>query len=550
MAFFPSFRAQRLPFFAASIAGIALIPVMSLLFGAIQGWDERVLEHLLHLLHFVIPHALFQTSLLLAGVALVAGMMGVVSAWIITMYRFWGRQIVMWMLPLPLAIPTYITAYCYVELLEPLGPVQTALRHLFGWSSPAEYVFPQVRSLSGAILIMGSVVYPYVYLSARVMFASQSANVLEAARVMGASPWYTFRWVALPLARPALAVGISLALLEVLNDVGASEYLGLNTLTLILMNTWLNAGQFTVAACISLGMLGLVLVLMQLENNSRLEKRFHTSVRNARGPNPLSLNAKWQSIALLICALPPMLGFVIPVGFLLKTVVERRLIQNLDAHFMSAASYTFGYALITTLILMVLGCVMALSLRARPSSGGRVALRITALGYAMPGVILALGLMLPLAQIGNVLSLGATFLGFHATGPFVIGTGAALIIVYVIRFLSLATQGISASFDRLSPHLDMAARTLGATYSQMVWSIHRPLMGTALASSALLIFVDCLKELPATLLLRPLNVETLATQLYTMASQGQFENGALQALTLVFFGLLPVIGLTHFTKTR
>jgi iron(III) transport system permease protein len=534
-------------FFGVSLS---LIPVISLLKMVLltEGGEGRA--QLMHLLQFVAPHAALQTLFLLIGVAIVAGVMGTLSAWIITLYRFRGRTLLMWLLPLPLAVPTYITAYCYVEIFEFLGPVQTGLRHLFGWTSSSEYYFPHVRSLGGAILIMSSVVYPYVYLAARVVFASQSANVLEAARTMGTSSWEAFTLIALPLARPALAVGLSLALLEVLNDVGASEYLGINTLTLMVMTTWLNVGHLGGAALIALFLLVLVACLMSLEAYGRRHKGFGNTMRHTRLPTPLSLNVRDRFWAFSLCALPPCLGFLMPVGFLLKTAWERHLIQKNELFLGSAAFNTFGYAFYTTLILLVLGAIIALSHRTLRSRGSALAVRLTFIGYAMPGSVLALGLMVPLVGLSHGLVWGSQHLGITLTSPFVLGTSAALLIAYSIRFLSLATQGISAGYERVSLHLDMAARTLGSTYQYVIWRIHRPLMLPALASAALIVFVDCLKELPVTLLLRPLNVETLATQLYALASQGQFENGSLLALILVLFGIIPVLLLTHLTNTQ
>jgi iron(III) transport system permease protein len=527
-----------------------VIPVFSLLKMALFLENPSGHEQLMHLLQFVVPHAALQTFLLLIGVAVLAGVMGTLSAWIITLYRFRGRTVLMWLLPLPLAVPTYITAYCYVEIFEFLGPVQTGLRSVFGWTLPSEYFFPRVRSLGGAILIMSSVVYPYIYLAARVMFASQSANLLEAARTMGTTSWHTFLLVAFPLARPALAVGLSLALLEVLNDVGASEYLGINTLTLIVMNTWLNVGNLGGAALVALLLLVLVACLMAFEAYGRRHKGFVNADRHTRLPTPLSLTKKTRYWMFGLCALPPFLGFILPLGFLLKTSWERHLFQKQDVGFGSAALNSFGYALCTTLILIVFGGVIALAHRTLRSRMSALAVRLTSIGYAIPGSVLALGLMLPLVGLSHALVWGAQQMGITLTAPLILGTSAALLIAYSIRFMSLATQSICTGYDRVSLHLDMAARTLGSTYLHVIWRIHRPLMLPAFASAALIVFVDCLKELPVTLLLRPLNVETLATQLYALASQGQFENGSLLALTLVLFGVIPVLLLTHLTHSQ
>jgi iron(III) transport system permease protein len=500
-----------------------------------------------HLMLFVLPHAATQTLMLLCGVAVFAGAMGIISAWLVTMFRFKGRGILLWLLPLPLAVPTYITAYSYVEIFEPLGVVQSTLRSLFGWSIASTPWFPEVRSLPSAVIIMSSVVYPYVYLAARVMFATQSASLLEAARTMGASHLQMVRLVALPLARPALAVGLSLALLEVLNDVGASEYLGVRTLTLTIMNTWLNTGNLAGAALIALILLMLVLGLMSLESHGRLKQRYGSSLRKPRTPSAISvegLNALWLATA---CFIPPLLGFILPLSFLIHESIERSLLTGLDHTFWHYSRNSLILALITTLILVPIGFILAFALRQTRTQFASFLMKIAHIGYAMPGTVLALGLMLPFALGENGLRWVFSNMGYSITMPLIMGTMAALVIAYVIRFQSLATGGISAGFERISPHLDMAARTLGSTSHDVMRQIHVPLLLGAMASAGLMVFVDTLKELPATLLLRPLNGETLATQLYAYASQGQFEQGAPMALMIVLIGLIPVIVLTYLT---
>lgn len=526
---------------------LALSPVLSLINIALSSTGEVHYALMRHLSVYVLPSATMQTCLLLAGVALVAGSTGIATAWTVTMYQFKGRGLLLWLLPLPLAVPTYITAYCYAELFEPLGVVQTTLRSIFDWNSRSDYWFPEVRSTYGAVFIMSSVVYPYVYLAARVMFATQSSNLLEASRTMGATQMQMVRFVALPLARPALAVGIALALLEVLNDVGASEYLGVRTLTLTIMNTWLNTGNLAGAAMIALMLIVIAVILITIEAYGRRNQRYGASLRKSRTPTPHNVEGMNGLGLFMMCMLAPLWGFLIPVGFLIKECIARGLLLGFDHDLWSHTYTTFKLAAWTTAIVLPIGFIAAYAVRQRQSLTSTCAFRLSGLGYAMPGTVLALGLLSPLAMVDTSIRNSLASIEIKITGVFLMGTIGALIVAYVIRFQSLATGAIHAGFSRISPHLDMAARNLGASSREIIMRIHLPLLTASLASAALMIFVDTLKELPATLLLRPLNGETLATRLYTLASQGQFESGAHMALMIIIIGLGPVMILTRIT---
>jgi len=523
-----------------------LLPIAALIGIAAEG-DAEIWPHLIR---NVLPSSIVDTLALLAGIALVAGSMGITSAWLVTAHHFPGRHILVWLLPLPLAVPTYITAYIYVELFDSAGLLQMALRDVMGWQSRADYWFPEIRSLYGCILVMSAVLYPYVYIAARAMFLTQSASMLEVARVLGASRLKLFRVIALPLARPALAVGLSLALLEALNDIGASEYLGVRTLTVSVYNTWLNRGSLPGAAQIACVMLAFVVALILIERYGRKDRRYATSAKRSRVVHPAPLSGGRALLASVLCAIPVFLGFVLPVAFLLREILRGSLVTQFDEEFLQHFLTTIGLSVTATLAVLALAILLVSAARISKSTLTKSTLFVAGLGYAVPGTVLALGLMTPLVKIDGLIGTLWRGLTGERLGLLLTGTAGAIIIAYVLRFLSIATGSLSAGLDRVSPSLEDAARTLGASRREMAWRVQIPLMRPALASAALLIFVDCIKELPATLLLRPLNTETLATQVYTYAARGRFEDGSLAALVIVLIGLLPVIQLVRSAETR
>jgi iron(III) transport system permease protein len=545
IGFSPQAKAKRIPWWlSAAVAGIGLLvllPVASLIGIAAEG-DAEIWPHLIA---NVLPASTIDTLALLIGVAAVAGSMGITTAWLVTAHRFPGRSILVWLLPLPLAVPTYITAYIYVEIFDSAGLLQMALRDVMGWRSRSDYWFPEIRSLPGCILVMSVVLYPYIYIAARAMFLTQSASMLEVARTLGASRIKLFRIIALPLARPALAVGLSLALLEALNDIGASEYLGVRTLTVSVYNTWLNRGSLAGAAQIACVMLAFVVGLILIERYGRRDRRYAPSPKRHRTVHPVPLAGTRAWVATLLCALPVLMGFILPTVFLLRETLRRGLLSQFDRDFLAHFMTTIGLSVAATVAVLAIAVLLVSAARLSKNSLTRGALFMAGLGYALPGTVLALGLMTPLVGIDNLIGTIWRHLTGERLGLLLMGAAGGIIIAYVIRFLSIATGSLSAGLDRVSPSLEDAARTLGTSRREMVWRIQIPLMRPALASAALLIFVDCIKELPATLLLRPLNTETLSTLVYTYASRGRFEDGSLAALVIVLVGLVPVIQLVR-----
>lgn len=527
-----------------TVAALLALPLVSLVRIATIG-DADIWPHLAT---YVIPNAAVQTALLLAGVAVVTTVAGAGSAWLVTTFRFPGRGTLLWLLPLPLALPTYIAAYVYVDMLDAAGPVQSGLRALFGWRTADDYWFPSVRSLAGAILIIGLVLYPYVYLAARAMFQTQCAVFVDAARAMGASPARAMRDITLPLARPALAVGVALALLETLNDIGATEYLGVQTLTLSVFTTWLNRGSLPGAAQIALAMLALVAALIAFEAYGRRHQRYQAAVQDSRVTAPVVLDGARAWLALIACFIPVALGFLIPAGFLLREAVTRSLTTGIDPALLRHSLTTIMLAASATIVILLLGLAAALALRLVRRRFVAGCVTFATLGYAIPGTVLALGLLAPLVAIDDAINWLSLRVTGASIGLIVAGSSAAVIVAYSVRFLAISIGFMQAGLARVATELDEVARACGAGPLKLIGSVHLPLLRPALWGAALLVFVDCLKELPMTLLLRPLNTETLSTYIYQFATRGSFEEGALAALLIVMVGVLPVIRMVHLAE--
>jgi iron(III) transport system permease protein len=493
-----------------------------------------------HLMRTVLPAALADTALLLLGAGVLCLVFGTGTAWLVTMYRFPGRAVLDRLLVLPLAMPTYIIAYCYVELLDFSGPVQRLLRAIFGWQTVRDYWFPEVRTLPGAILVLSAVLYPYVYLSARASFVQQSICVLEVARTLGRTSAETFWAVALPLARPALAAGAALALMECLNDLGAVQYLGVQTLTVSVYTTWLQRSSLGGAAQIALVALLLVLALILAERAARGGSRFHHTTGRYRSIPFSDLEGWHRHAATAFCCLPVLAGFVVPFAVLLVQAAAH-VSDALAIGFWRAVRNSLSVSVVAAAVTVLTGLLLAYARRLVPGTLVRTAVRAASLGYALPGTVLAIGLLIPLAAFDNhVDALARSLLGI-STGLLLSGSLFVIVLAYTIRFLAVSIGALDAGFERLSPNLDAAARTLGETTLTTLWRVHMPLLLPALGAAGLLVFVDAMKELPATLLLRPFNFETLATHVYSYAALEQFEQATLGALTIVVVGLVPVL---------
>lgn len=534
----PDGRAEKLWLYAAiAIVAVVLVPIAALLAIAVQGSGDLWP----HLVRYVLPQSMRETALLLAGVAAIVIPAGTGLAWLTTAYDFAGRRMIEWALLLPLSIPTYIVAYSYVDLLHPVGPVQRTVRAWTGAATPRDLWFPEIRSLGGCIVLFALVLYPYVYLAVRALYLMQAANVIEAARTLGASPARRFYAVAIPLARPAIAVGTSLALMEALSDIGASEFLGVQTLSRSIFATWTNRSNLPGAAQISLLLIAIVLGLVAIERWGRRQQRFVMSAPTGRRVAAQRLHGIPALAAILACLLPIALGFAVPVLHLASEAVQRLAGTGLSLEIARELSNTLVLSGFATLVAAAAGLVVAFSARVSlaPLAGSVVPL--ASLGYALPGTVLAVGLVGALGKIDGVLAELSRLLGSAAPGQVMLGSATVLVYAYAIRFLAMTAGGADSGLAKIPRTLDGASRTLKCSVGSMLLRVHLPLVRPALVAASLLVLVDCIKELPLTLLLRPLSFETLATHVYGEAARGSYEDGAVAALCIVLAGLIPVI---------
>ncbi len=519
---------------AIAIALIVATPIFAILLAAAA--DSGAVWQ--HLAATVLPTYVRNSLWLLLGVGLGTAVIGTATAWLVALCEFPGRRWWAALLVLPLAAPAYLLAYTYTELLDYYGPVQTVLRQLAGWQSARDYWFPPIRSLPGAIALLILVLYPYVYLLARVAFREQSARALEASRCLGCGPWRSFARIALPLARPAIAAGTALALMETLSDFGTVEYFGVPTFTTGIYRTWLGMGERLAAAQLAACLLGFIAVLVALERWSRRQARYHqtTACRPAR----YRLAGGAAGLAIATCALPVALGFGLPVGLLLYlTLREPQQLWRSD--FIAAGQHSLILAILTAALAVLLAAIIAYGQRLQPTRGLRLAARVASLGYAVPGSAIAVGVLVPIGRLDNALDAWLQAWFGISTGLLLSGTIAALIFAYLVRFLAVAFNGLEASLSRIAPNLDEAARNLGRGPTGVLLAIHLPLLRGGLLSAAMLVFVDAMKELPATLVIRPFNFDTLAVQVYQYASDERLAAAAAPALAIVLVGLLPTL---------
>jgi iron(III) transport system permease protein len=521
---------------ALLIAGVVLAPILSILLIALNP-TENIWPHLMAT---VLPRYLGTTLTLMLGVALLTAAMGTGAAWLISQYRFPGRRWLSHALLFPLAIPAYVGAYALVDVLDFAGPVQTALRASFGWTSARDYWFPETRSLPMAILVLSFALYPYVYLLARAAYREQSGRAYEVARALGCGPWAMFLRIGLPLARPAIAAGVALAMMETVADYGTVLHFGVQTLTTGVFSTWLNGGNAGGAAQIAGVILLLILLLVGLERAGRGGARFHRLGRGSQPVEPQPIAGRKRWFATMLCLIPFVAGFVLPVivmavhamaapeGWLAPGLIDA--LTNTLVVGGLAAFATVGAALFLVYALRMAGSRLAQWL-----------LPVTLIGYAAPGAVLALGLLLPLAALDHRLADAVLALTGYDPGLLITGTAFALGLAYLVRFFGIAQGAIDAAFGRVSPALAMAARSLGRTSGGTLSAVYLPLMRGSVLTALLVVFVDCVKELPATLLLRPFNYNTLSTRVFELASLERLSEAAPAALLVMTVGLLAVI---------
>ena len=527
---------------ALAISAVVVLPVASVIASVFAGAGDTWA----HLASTALPRYVLNTALLLAMVTFGVVSMGVVSAWLVTAYRFPGRDLLQWALLLPLAVPAYVMAYAYTDWLQFTGPVQATLREMTGWGA-REYWFPDVRSLPGAAVMLSFALYPYVYLVARTAFYDLSRSAIEAGRLAGYGPIGAFFRVAVPLARPAIAAGSALALMETLADFGTVSYFGVEVFTTGIFKAWLSMGDSVAAAQLSTCLLGFVVVLLALERANRGRAAYHGSAPR-RSP-PHRLHGGVALLALAACAAPAVFGFALP-ALLLGWLAWEESISA--ARLAALMANSFSIAAITALIAVFAALVMAYAGRFRASPLVQFGNRVAGLGYAIPGAVIAVGVLVPLGRFDNALAgwLESAF-GLQ-TGLLLTGTIAALVYAYLVRLLAVSLQTTNAGLAKITPSMEYAARSLGATPAAALARVHVPLLAPSLATAALLVFVDVLKELPATLALRPFNFDTLAVAAYNLAKDERLAEAATPSLAIVAAGLLPVLYVSkrYFQATR
>jgi len=521
-------------------AGLIALPILAVLVMALVPSDDIWA----HLASTVLPHYIWTTLVLMFGVGAGTLVVGTGTAWLVTMCAFPGRRIFEWALVLPLAVPAYVIAYVYTDVLEFAGPVQGLLRDMFGWHNRQDYWFPEIRSLGGAITMMTLVLYPYVYLLARAAFLEQSVCVLDVSRTLGKTPWQCFRLVALPLARPAVVAGVSLVMMETLNDFGTVDYFAVATFTAGIYDVWLNMNSISGAAQLASVMLMFVIALIALERTARKNKRYHhTGTKYSTLPT-LRLSGPKQVLASVLCTAPILLGFVVPAWVLGRYSLQFYDI-TLQSNFIDYVLNSIGLATFSAILAVILGLFLAYAIRLQGSASLRMVARFASIGYAVPGAVLAIGVILPLTRFENsVDALSRDWLGIPL-GLFISGTVGALVIGYIVRFLALSYGAVEASLAKVTPSMDGASRTLGHGPGRTLFKVHLPMMRTSILTAAILVFVDVMKELPMTMMLRPFNFETLATYVHQYASDELLEECALGALSIVIAGILPVIILSR-----
>ncbi|MEL0106270.1 MAG: iron ABC transporter permease [Rhodospirillaceae bacterium] len=522
------------------IAALIAIPLLTVFFLALSPSDDIWK----HLSTTVLPDYIFTTIGLMAGVGVGTFIIGVGTAWLATMCRFPGRQIFQWALLLPLAVPAYVIAYVYTDILEFAGPVQQALRDIFGWKLARDYWFPEIRSLGGAITMMTLVLYPYVYLLSRAAFLEQSVCCLEVSRTLGRGPWKSFTTVALPLARPAIVIGLTLALMETLNDFGTVDFFAVSTFTAGIYDVWFNMNNRAGASQLAVVLLTFVIILIAAERWARRGQQYHHTSTKYRALPSYQLRGTRAGLAFFACLIPIAFGFLLPVGILANYALDYYE-RAFSTNFLLYAWHSLTLSGLCAVIAVMVGLFMAYSVRLGGQKIVRIATRFASIGYAVPGAVLAIGTIISLAAFDHALNdfMKTTF--NITTGLLLSGTIIAVVFGYLVRFLALSFGTMEAGLTKVTTSMDGASRTLGKSPGATLRRVHLPMIKASILTAAILVFVDCMKELPMTILLRPFNYETLATYVHQFASDGLLEECALGAVTIVAAGILPVILLSR-----
>ncbi|MGR3637073.1 MAG: ABC transporter permease [Shimia sp.] len=534
---FASFRLGVDPWSAGAflIAVIVLAPIVAVIWIAFHP-VENIWPHLMST---TLPRYLRTTLILMVAVGVISASIGATAAWLTTRYDFVGRRWIEWALLLPLAIPAYVGAYALVDFLEYAGPVQTALREVFGWQTARDYWFPQIRSLGAAIMVLSAALFPYVYILARAAFREQSGAGEEVAQSLGAGAFGRFWRVGLPLARPAIAAGTAIVMMETVNDFGTVDYFAVQTLTTGIFSVWLESNNAGGAAQIATVVLGLVIFLVTMEKVSRRKFQFFSLTTRHRAPERTQLRGGAGLAAFVVCFLPFAIGFLLPFCVILNHAMANAERWS-DPALVRALGNTLRVGGIAAVLTVLAGVFLVYGVRLSGRNLPRLLLPVTTIGYAAPGAVLGVGILIPLATVDHTLADAVEAVTGQPSGLILTGSAFAIVLAYCVRFFAIAQGAADGAMGRVPPSLAMAARSLGRSKGQVLREIYAPLIRGSVGSALLLVFVDCVKELPATMLLRPFNFDTLATQVHDQASLENLGDASPGAILIVLVGLAAV----------
>ena len=517
------------------IAVLLVLPILAIFTTAVGETDELFS----HLMSTVMPTYAYNTVVLVIGTMFLSLIFGIPSAWIMAMCRVPGERVLQWALVLPLAMPGYIVGYIFTDWFDFAGPVQILLRELTGWG-PSEYWFPDIRTLSGAIIVLSLVLYPYIYLLCRAAFMEQNVSLLQSARLLKCSPWESFRRISLPLVRPSMAVGLSLVAMETIGDFGTVSYFAVNTLTTAVYDTWLGYSSLTAAAKISAIMLVIVILLLSTERYSRRKQKLFQNQFSSREDFRYELICWKKWLSLFWCWGLVCIAFLFPLAQLI-IYAYKYFAQSWTPEFREYALNSLYVSVVAAIIGVLVALIVNFNQRVSPGKKNLAYMRFASMGYAVPGTVLAIGVMVPVLFMDHLVNDIAKVMEWGRPGLIFSGSMFALIFAMVVRFSAVAIGSIESSLSKVSPSLDMASKTMGCNTNQMLRRVHLPLIKRGALIAGLLVFIESMKELNAALLLRPFNFETLATYVYNYASDEHLELAAMPAVLLVLVGLIPLI---------
>lgn len=517
------------------MAVLLVLPILAIFYTALGDADDIFA----HLMATVMPTYISNTLLLVAGVMLLSLVFGIPSAWLMAMCRVPGAGVLQWALVLPLAMPGYIVGYIFTDWFDFAGPVQIMLRDMTGWG-PGEYWFPDIRTLAGATWVLSLVLYPYVYLLARAAFMEQNVSLLQSARLLKCSPWESFVRISLPLARPSIAVGLSLVAMETIGDFGTVNYFSVSTLTTAVYDTWLGYSSLSAAAKISAVMLVFVVLLLSAERYSRRRQKLFQTTFSSHEDFRYELHGWRKWLAAGWCWGLVTIAFILPLGQLIKYAMAY-FEQSWTSQFQEYAINSLQVSISAAVIATAVAIVVNFNHRLIASRSNVAAMRLSSMGYAVPGTVLAIGILVPVIALDHFVNDIARWMEWGRPGLIFSGSMFAIVFAMVVRFSAVAIGSIESSLSKVSPSLDMASRTMGCDSNRMLWRVHLPLIRRGALIAGLLVFIEAMKELNAALLLRPFNFETLATYVYNFASDEQLELAAMPAVLLVLVGLIPLI---------